>query len=97
MSLELLYKGLFIAVFSTVFTFNLTAEGSILSWWDKLIQRLPAWLEKPLGGCSYCMAGQIALWYYFFLEDYSFVNHIFFITATIFITHLTMFIYDRTE
>lgn len=31
-------------------------EGMLLHWWWKLIDRLPWWLNKPMGHCIYCMA-----------------------------------------
>ena len=97
MSVILLYKSLLIAVFSVIFVMLLTDEGKIFHWWEKLIQRLPKYLYNPLGGCTYCMAGQISLWYYIFLGEYHVIEHIFFVSSTIFITHLIMFIYDKTS
>ena len=82
----------------------LMGEGMILGWWSKLIFRLPDWLSEPLGGCEYCVAGQMALWYYFYKhqDDYlsilteRIIDHILFITFTIFIVKVIN-IWKRSE
>ena len=83
-----------IAVIAFVFSYILTEDGEILSWYFRLIQRLPDWLFKPLGGCSRCLAGQIALWYGFTLDWRS---HIVLIFLTILLTDLTLKLYERIE
>jgi hypothetical protein len=102
MSLDLLFISIQIAIFAVVFSCILIEEGYILGFYGKLLKRLPAWLGLPLGECAYCFGGQIALWYFIFRvlifpEKYNFLIHLSFISITIFIIHLFLFIYDRTE
>lgn len=79
-----------IAVCSFVYTEILTESGMILDKLYRLIDRLPKWLSKPLGSCSYCLTGQLSLWLYlwFYIENYNILNHIAFICISIFITHI---------
>jgi hypothetical protein len=79
-----------LAVFAWVFTF-LTREGEVLSFYGRLIDKIPYDdLYKPLGGCNRCFGGQVALWYYLIVHfhDYNFFEHIVFICATIFFVML---------
>lgn len=47
------------------------------------------WLYMPLIGCSKCVAGQIALWSYFFWhQGYILGYHIYSICASVLITYL---------
>lgn len=80
-------EALKVAVFCYVFT-QMLEEGMILSFWGKWIDRLPTWLYKPLGGCLICFTGQVALWYYVFTRKYNFVEHLSFITLSMFIVIL---------
>ena len=61
-------------------------KGDIFHWYQRLLRRLPEFLSKPLGGCWICFSGQCALWYYliFHFKTYNFIEHLFFISATIF-------------
>jgi len=65
--------------------------GEILAWYHRLIERLPGWLYKPLGGCAKCLAGQVALWYGFEVSLEHFIN----VILTVFITELISLIYGR--
>jgi len=38
-------------------------EHTLLSWYGKLLNKLPWYLCKPLGGCYRCFVGQVCLWY----------------------------------
>lgn len=49
-------------IWSIVFCEILTAEGNIFYWYRLQIDKLPMWLYKPLGGCTVCYSGQVALW-----------------------------------
>ncbi len=61
--------------------------GYIFAWYQKLIEPLPDWLWKPLGGCEKCFTGQAALWYYiFFIDGYNLFEHLFFISVAILFT-----------
>ena len=92
MSIEALY----IAIVAVVFSCILLDEDMIFGKYGKLLDRLPEWLANPLGRCAYCFGGQIALWYFFFLEDYNIINHIIYVSVTIFIIHIILWIYERT-
>ena len=69
----------------------------VMSWYHRLIFRLPTYLYKPLGGCGKCLAGQIALWYYVCMFDYSWYQHISFVTTAIFLANLIKITHDRIE
>jgi len=71
-----------IAVICYMFYF-LQGDGEIFAWYRRLIEQLPEWLFKPLGGCFRCITGQVALWWFIFMEEYTIVNHLFFISMTI--------------
>ena len=101
MSLELLHISIQIAVFAVVFSCILIEEGMILGYYGKLLKKLPEWIGHPLGGCAYCMGGQIALWYFIYRvftipEKYYFLDHLSFIAITIFLIHLILYVYERT-
>jgi len=97
MSLELLIISLQIAVFAVVFSCILIEEGQIFSFYGDLLGRLPDWLSQPLGLCAYCFGGQVALWYFIFIPEYNFFTHISFVAITIFLIHLILYVYERTE
>lgn len=84
------YTVLFAAV-AVVYTEVLTAPGNILGWFDKLIHRFITneYILKPLGDCTYCFGGQVALWGYFLvMSRYDWLEHILFVSFTIFIIHI---------
>ena len=95
--LELLIYSILIAIASVVFSCILMDEDMIFGFYSKLISKLPTTLSKPLGECSYCFGGQVALWYYFLLGNYKIDTHIFFVLTTIFFIHLILYIYERTS
>lgn len=41
---------------------RLLDSGEIFERYGDLIARLPEWLNKPLGLCEKCFAGQVAFW-----------------------------------
>lgn len=86
----MILEALLLGVCAWVFVFILMEDGMILSWWGKVINKLPEWLSEPLGGCEYCVAGQMALWYYLYRYwgSYDVAEHILFITLTIFIVEI---------
>lgn len=92
----MILDAVLIGICAWVYVFILMDDGMILSPWERLVSRLPDWLYKPLAGCEYCVAGQMALWYFLWLraDDYAeditgaLVSHILFITLTIFIVEL---------
>ena len=95
---ELIYlHTILIAVFAVTFSCILIDEDMIFGFYGKLLNRLPDKIAKPLGECAYCFGGQIAVWYYLIIEPYNPFNHVFFVSTTIFITHLTLYLYERTN
>ena len=78
--------AILLGIAAWVYSMVLLKEGMIFGWLGKLILRLPEWLSEPLGGCEYCVAGQFGLWYYLYMNwnEYNLINHILFITLTIF-------------
>ena len=38
-------------------------QHTLLSWYGKLLNKLPWWLYKPLGGCYRCLVGEVCFWY----------------------------------
>lgn len=93
----MIIQSIFLAVLSVVFNRILIEEGMIFGFWGKLLNNMPDKLAYPLGECAYCFGGQVALWYYFFIEEWNIFNHIFFVSTTIFLIHLILWIYDRTS
>jgi hypothetical protein len=102
MSLTLLFISLQIAVFTVVFSCILIEKGQIFEFYGNLLRRLPEWVGDPLGLCAYCFGGQISLWYFvyriFFIpERYDGFIHLSFIAVTIFLIHLILYVYEKTE
>lgn len=61
--LEFIFQSILISVIGYVFTHNLIQAGDILHFYKKLIQKIPYnSLRKPLGMCTVCFTGQLALW-----------------------------------
>jgi len=97
----------FIAIFSIVWCWELTDNGMIFEklylWLRDKLEEKHTWLYYPLIGCPKCNAGQFAFWFYLYKQwySYSFFEHIFFITTTIFAAMLLMklytLIYERTK
>ena len=66
----------------------------ILNWWFRFGAKIgikivdgyerERWFYRPIWGCSKCLSGQIALWYYLFNHsNYSIFVHIFTISTAI--------------
>ena len=79
-------EAIIIGIVAWVFVIILMEEGMIFSFWWGVINKLPEWLGNPMGKCEYCMAGQLALWYYLFtyFHSYNILHHIAFISLSIF-------------
>lgn len=43
--------------------------GMILNWYYKLIERLPEYLFKPLGGCIYCFSTWVYILVFAFSQE----------------------------
>ena len=92
----MIWDAVLIGICAWVFSHILIDESGILSWWGELIWKLPTWLSSPLGECEYCLAGQMGLWYFLYVnwETYmgnvvsSIISHILFITLTIFVVEI---------
>jgi hypothetical protein len=61
----------------------LGSEGMIFAWYQRLINRLPDWLCKPLGGCYKCFTGQVMLWYFILFKQFNIIELLFFVSAGI--------------
>lgn len=82
----------FAASFAYIFSSVLTLPGEILGKYGEFLERVNAarpWLAKPLGYCSRCFSGQVALWAFpFYWHGFSPVRHILAITTTILFTEI---------
>lgn len=82
-----------ISVTAFVFSDVLSETGMIFNWYFRKLDRMNdkgmAWLAYPLGYCSKCFAGQIALWFYAikYYEIYDFTEHITFVVLAIFFAY----------
>jgi len=59
---------------------------TLFTWYGKLIERLPWYLCKPLGGCYRCFTGQFCLWYFLIKKPFNLIELGFFISAGILIS-----------
>lgn len=91
-----------IALSAFVYSNILTEPGQILNQaFDFLERHLPEWLFKPLMGCQYCVCGQWALWFYFYMcfiehgAKYHWWLHLWFIMQTIFIQKIITYLYFK--
>jgi hypothetical protein len=62
----------------------LGSKGMIFEWYQNLLDKLPDWLCKPLGGCYKCFTGQVCLWYFLFTKPFDIIELLFFVCAGIF-------------
>ena len=80
-----------IALIAYVFVQSIKPE-EIFAWYGKLIDPLPEWLWKPLGGCFKCFTGQLCFWAYLvtYFHDYNLkdnlIDHLFFTSLGIFLS-----------
>jgi len=86
--LTLFLISISLGVFGAVWGEILTAQGFILDSYVKFLERFPDWIKKPLGYCSYCLVGQLALMCGFFMPEYNPILHVFFIVYSIFFTDI---------
>lgn len=94
----MLYEILKYSIIAYMFSV-LIGPDNIFSFYGKLINNLPEWLWKPLGGCRQCFAGQVCFWGYLIIHsrDYEFINHLFFAAMGIFLTYIYDIIYERAK
>jgi len=85
---NLLLYSFEVSLITYVYSVILTEPGMLLTGLWKWLEskHLPEWIFNPLINCFKCVAGQVALWSFFFLFPYNIFNHIFFISLTIFIS-----------
>ena len=71
------------------FMFVMMGEpGYIFSPYQKLIMKLPDWLNRPLGSCYHCLCGQVSLWYFIFTQPFNVLELLFFISLSIALTEI---------
>ena len=91
--------SLSIAVLAVVVSEIISAEGNILAFYGRFLDWMDEkgleWIARPLGLCPKCFAGQMALWMFLFLPEYSFVVHIFFIAWSILFAELLTICYGK--
>jgi hypothetical protein len=80
----MIIESIITGIIAWVFTNILITTGMIFDRWWWVLNRIPYWLAKPLGACEYCLAGQLALWYFIFFFPYNVCHHIAFISIAIF-------------
>ena len=85
-----------ISLIASVFSF-LGEPDMIFAWYRKLIMRLPDYLNKPLGSCHLCISGQACFWGYLIIYDYSFIDHMAFTAAGIFLSSLYSYIWNLEQ
>jgi hypothetical protein len=68
--------------------------GNIFAPYQKLICRLPDWINRPLGSCYHCLCGQVSLWYFLFTQKFDFLELLFFISLSIFLTSIYSIIWN---
>lgn len=62
--IELFFYAFLIAIVAVVYKCYLAYEP-VLNWWFKYGDRFyNRWFYKPIWGCEFCFAGQIAFWTY---------------------------------
>lgn len=66
----------------------------IFAPYQKLISRLPEWLNKPLGTCVYCFTGQVSLWYFIFTRSFNIIELLFFVSLSIFLISIYNIIWN---
>lgn len=92
-------EAIIIGITAWVFTLILIEPDMIFYKYGQLIRKLPDWLNKPLGLCEYCFAGQLALWYFIYYScgNYNLFFHIGFISVAIFTVRMINIIVYGTE
>ena len=68
--------------------------GMIFAPYQKMINRLPEWLMKPIGGCGYCITGQVSLWYFIIAMPFNILNLLFFVSLSIFLISIYEIIWN---
>ena len=76
-----MYDAIRISLITFMFSALSQRDNSILSWYGRLINKLPWYLSRPIGGCYMCLTGQVCLWYYVITESrFDVVEFLFFVS-----------------
>lgn len=87
-----------ISLITTIIAALIKEKKTPLSWYGRLIKKLPWYICKPIGGCYKCFTGEVFLWYFVFTKPfdlsfrYSF-DLLFFVCAGIFMAMIYNKIY----
>lgn len=84
---KMIYLSFKISLICSMFVF-IGEPDMIFAPYQRLINRLPLYLYKPLGGCSKCLTGQVALWYFLFTQPFNIIELLFFISLSILFTSI---------
>lgn len=87
-------SALFLAITAIVWCCILTDTDMIFARYRLLIDSLPSYLYKPLGGCAVCFSGQLSFW--IMLISYH-DDRYFDIKESIVVVILTLFFTDIIE
>jgi hypothetical protein len=82
-----------LALIAYMFT-ALEKDKMIFSFYLRWINKLPDWLNYPLGKCYICFTGQVMFWYFIFTKDFNFFDLCFFVSAGIFMSMVYNHLYD---
>lgn len=83
-----IWMAFLLAITAYVFSSILIEDDMLLSKYQKILNRLPDWLANPFGACDLCFGGQLALGIYIIEYKYDFLEHILFVSMTIFFIKL---------
>jgi len=97
LNLEQIWVAFLLAITAYTFSCILIEDGMLLNKYQDVLNRLPEWIANPLGACDLCFSGQLALWIYIVRYDYSIIEHIFFVSITIFFVKLIHTIITKWE
>lgn len=80
-----------ISLITVIIAALIREEKTPLSWYGLLINKLPWYICKPIGGCYKCFTGEVFLWYFIFTKPFDIFELLFFVCAGIF----TAMIYNK--
>ena len=76
-----MYDAIRISLITFMFSALSQRDNSILSWYGRLINKLPWYLSRPIGGCYMCLTGQVCLWYYVIsVRPFHVIDFLFFVS-----------------
>lgn len=89
----MIYEAIKISLICFMFV-ALGDADMIFAPYQKLIERLPLWLNKPLGGCGYCLTGQVSLWYFVITKPFNIIELLYFVSLSIFLISIYEIIWN---